>query len=211
LSIVTPKLFEEMLDENISAMQSAKGRHTIEINSFSLREKRQELGYTLKQLADMVDISKKCLYEIESKRVNPTDETVRKLEARLHIKLRMPFEMKRSEVKYLKPKNEFQDRVSKEFVRIGVDNSAVYSAPFEIVGKEEEVPLITGLTRNIVEIRKEAGFVKELSHIVSSQAVFISKKSEEKSIQGIPIVLEKELPEIETSKEFEELLLEKEE
>lgn len=209
LPVVTPKLFEEMLIEDTAAIQSAKGRHTTEVNSFLLREKRKELNYTLAELSEMVGISKKALYEIENKRVNPTEETVKKLETILSITIRLPFEMKASKAVYLKPENEFQDRVSKEFVRIGVDNSPVYSAPFEIVGRES-FSLITSLSKNTVKIKRNVSTVKRLSNIFSSHAVFIAKKSREKLVEGIPVVLEKDLSEIGSSKELTHILLEKE-
>lgn len=209
LPVVTPKLFEEMLVEDISVIQSAKGRHTTEINCFSLREKRKELGYTLAGLGKTIGISKKALYEIENKRVNPTEETVRKLEIRLNITLGLPFEMKTGKAVYLKPKNKFQEMVSKEFIRIGMDNSSVYSAPFEIVGKES-FSLITSSLQNTTKVKKDAQAIKKLSDMFSSFAVFIAKKSHDQAIEGIPIVLESELPEINSSRELTKLMEEKE-
>jgi len=209
LPVVTLKLFEEMLVEDVAAVHSAKGRHTTDINHFSLREKRKELGYSLIELSEMVGITKKALYEIENKRVNPTDETVKKLETLLGITLRLPFEMKTSKETYLKPKNEFQEKVSKEFNRIGIDNSSVYSAPFEIVGRER-FSLITSLSKNTVKIKKEANIVRKLSDVFSSRAIFVVKRSHEHAIEGVPIVLESELPEIESSKDLEGIISEKE-
>ena len=205
LPVVTPKLFEEMLTEDIKAIQSAKGRHTEEINCFALREKRKEVGYTLEQLGKIVGISKKALYEIENKRVNPTEKTVRKLEVQLNITLGMPFEMKTGKVVYLRPKNEFQQKISREFVRIGVDNSAVYSSPFEIVGKES----FSVITRPLQNSEKDVQVIKRLSQIFSSVAVFIAKKSHEHSIEGVPIILESELPEINSSRELTKIIEEK--
>jgi putative transcriptional regulator len=209
LPVVTPKLFEEVLvEEDMSAIQSAKGRHTTEINTFVLREKRKELEYSLEVLARIIGISKKALYEIENMRVTPKEETVKKLENMLGVELRIPYEMKSSVATYLKPKNEFQDKVSKEFSRIGIDNTSVYSAPFEIIGKED-FSLITGLSKNTSEIKKEATIVRKLSSILCSRAIFIAKKSHEKTVEGIPIFLDSELPEIESSKEFSEIMREK--
>lgn len=209
LPVVTPKLFEEILVEEAVAIQSAKGRYTEEINSFSLREKRKECGYTLAELSEIVGITKKALYEIENKRVNPSEETVKKLEDILGIKLGLAFEMKTSKPVHIEPKDEFQKKVSKEFARIGMDNSAVHSAPFEIVGRKE-FSLITSLSKNTAKIRKDACIIRRLSDIFSSYAVFVAKKSREKSMEGIPIFLEKELSGIGSSKEFADLLLEKE-
>lgn len=208
LPVVTPKLFEEMLGEDSSALQAAKGRHTTEVNCFELREKRKEMGYTLKQLAGIVGISKKALYEIENKRVNPTDGTVKKLEFNLNMKIRMPFEMRTGKAMYLQPKSEFQENVSREFIRIGVDNSAVHHAPFEVVGKEE-FSVITKPIQNVYKIEKEAQAIKKLSEIFSSFAIFIAKKSSEQSVEGVPIFLESELPGISSSREFTKMIGEK--
>lgn len=206
LPVLTPQLFEEILaEEDIAAVQSAKGRHTMEINTFALKEKRKELEYTLEELAKTIGISKKAMYEIENRRVNPSVETVKKLESILGVELRLIYEMKSTSAAYLKPKDEFQRKVSEEFTRMGIDNSTVYSAPFEIVGKEK-FSLITGLSQNTVKIKRDANVVRKLSSVFSSKAVFIAKKSREKSVEGLPIVLESELPEIASSKELSKII-----
>jgi len=209
LPVITPEMLSKILEEEIiPAINSAKGKHSVDIDANSLREKRKELQLTLEQLSEIVGISKKALYEIENKRVNPTDETVKKLETTLRIDLKNPYKLKTVEKSYLNPKNDFQNKVSKELTRIGIDNSSVYSAPFEIVGKEK-FSLITNLSKNNVKIKKEASAVRKLSSIFYSKAIFVAKKCREKSVEGVPIVLESELPEIESSKELGKILEEK--
>ena len=205
LPVLTPNLFEEMLTDEVVIEQSSKGRHTLEVNTFALRERRKELNYTLEQLAGEIGISKKALYEIESKRVNPTKQTAKKLESMLSVSLTVPYEMKHPDPTYLKPKDEFQENVSKEFARIGIDNSSVYSAPFEIVGKEK-FSIITNLSENTAEIKKESTAMKGLSVMLNSKALFIARKMREKNIEGIPIVLESDLAELETPKELSEII-----
>lgn len=208
LPVVTPQLFEAILTEEIPAVQSSKGKHTIAINTELLKAKRKELGFTLENLASFINISKKALYEIENKRVNPTIETVKKLESLLKVNLRLPYEMKWAEETHLNPKNEFQEKVSKEFFRIGINNSSVYSAPFEIIGKEK-FSLITGLSKNTTKIKREVKTIKQLSSLFSSVALFVAKKCMEKNIEGVPIILESELSGIENSREFSKLIQEK--
>jgi len=214
LPVVTPELFGALVEENVvpavQSIQSAKGRHTVVIDAAMLREKRKQMQMSLEQLAEAADISKKALYEIEKKRVNPTEETVRRLENLLGIELRDSYKLHVAERTLVKPKNEFQSKVSKEFVRMGIDNSAVHSAAFEIVGKEN-FTLITNLSRNSREMSKEVFAVKKLSDVFGSKAAFVAKKSREHSVNGVPIVLESELPDIETSKEFGKILKEKSE
>lgn len=211
LPVVTPEMFNVLAEEGVvPAIQSAKGRHTITINSELLRQKRKEQNMTLEQLAEAASISKKALYEIENNRVNPTIETVKRLENLLKIELKGNYKLKIAERIYLKPKNEFQSKVSKEFVRIGIDNSVVYSAPFELIGKEK-FSLITNLSKNSTKIKKEAATVKRLSSVFDSEVVFVAKRSREKVVDGVPVVLESELPEISSSKEFGKILKEKSE
>lgn len=209
IPVVTSELFTDIITQDeIVPLNSAKGRHTIEVDAKLLRKKRNELEFTLEQLANKIGISKKAMYEIENERVNPTKETVEKLESVLSIDLKKPFEMKNAPITYLKPKNDFQGKVSKEFSRIGIDNSSVYSAPFEIVGKEN-FSLITNLSHNIRKV-KGASIMKKLSGVFSSKAIFVVKISDEKSVEGVPVVLESELSDIESGKEFSKIIEEKE-
>jgi putative transcriptional regulator len=209
--VVTPELFDNMIEEEIiPEVKAIKGKHTVVINAVYLRKKREELNLSLEKLSKQTGISKKALYEIENQRVNPTLETVKKLEELLGIDLKVPYKMERVERTYIEPKNEFQKKVSSEFSRIGVDNSAVTSASFEIIGKEK-TSLITGLSNNTVKIKKVVSQVKGLSSIFSSQGMFVAKKSHEQAIDGVPIVLESELPELESSRELSKLIREKSE
>jgi len=211
LPVVTPNMFECMIEEEfIPEVKAIKGKHTVTINTIYLRKKREELNLSLEKLSKQIRISKKALYEIENQRVNPTVDTVRKLEELLGVDLKVPYKMERIERTYVEPKDEFQKKVSLEFSRLGVDNSAVTSASFEIIGKEKNC-LITGLSNNTVKIKKVVSQVKGLSSIFSSQGMFVVKKSHEQAIDGVPIVLESELPELESSKELNKLIREKSE
>lgn len=206
LPVITPHLFRIMLEEEeMIVTHSSKGRHTQEINTFTLKEKRKELGLTLEELAQHIGISKKAMYEIENKRVNPQRETARSLERILRIELALPYEMKHTEAVYLKPKHHFQKVVSMEFSRIGIDNSSVHASPFEIIGRDNS-SLITHLSTIPSEVKSELTEIKQLSGILSSKAVLISKRSYKQSVEGMPIISESELSELQTSKEFSKLI-----
>jgi len=201
LPVVTPEMFDDVLEGDVPSIHSAKGKHAVDIDHSALREKREQEGFSLQELSELIGISKKALYEIEKKRKNPSAETVEKLEKILRIELRKNYEMKKvDKPTYMKPKNDFQRIVSKEFNRIGIDNSAVSNAPFEIVGKES-FSLITNLADDTDSI-KDVRNVKKLSSVLSSRAFFITKKGKEESVEGVPVLLESELSDIESSKEL---------
>lgn len=206
LPVMTPHLFKTMLEEEeMIVTHSSKGRHTQEINTFALKEKRKESDLTLEELARQVGISKKAMYEIENKRVNPRKETVRKIERILATELTLPYEMRHAGAVYLKPKDSFQKAVSMEFSRIGIDNSSVHSSPFEIIGRES-FSLITNLSTIPSEVKQELTEIKGISEILSSKAVLVTKRSYKESVEGVPIISESELHELQSPKELSKLI-----
>ncbi len=208
LPVITPYFFERFLEEKVPEIESAKGKHTISINTEILKNRRKEMGFTLEELSKLVGITKKALYEIEKKRVNPSIETVKSLESVLKVDLKNSFRLKSSEPIYLKPKDEFQKKISKEFSRIGLSNTPTYSTLFEIVGKEK-FSMIVSLSKNTKKIEREALSIKNMSFIFSSKCAFVAKKCEKKAIEDIPVILESEIPGIENVKELEKLMEEK--
>jgi putative transcriptional regulator len=210
LPVVTPRMFDDIIEEEAYASKSAKGRHTTEIDTDALRAKRYELKFTLDELANIIGISKKALYEIESKRTDPTESTLKKLERTLKIKLRNIYKPQPAEQTYTKPASKLQKTVNKELNRMGIENSPVQHAPFEIIGKEK-FSVITGLSVNTKKIKHEAVIVKKLSGIFSSSAFFVSKRTEHKSVDGVPVLLEEELPEIESASQLQKLIEETDE
>jgi len=209
IPVVTPEMFENVLEgEDVAAIRSAKGKHSVDIDTAALREKRKESGFSLQELSELIGISKKALYEIEKKRKNPSAETLEKLERMLGIGLARNYEMKKIErPTYMKPKNNFQKSVSTQFDRIGIENSSVNAAPFEIVGKES-FSVITNLTPNASEI-KDVKNVKKLSAILSTKAFYVAKKSKEANVEGVPVLLESELPGIKSSRDLRKRMREK--
>lgn len=208
LPVVTPEMFDDILEEEAYSVHSAKGRHSVKIDAKALRKKRKEMEFTLKELSKLVGISKKALYEIEKRRVNPKVETVKRLELILNEDLKKTYEPEKAKATYLKPRDPFQEKVGREFNRIGIDNSPIYSAPFELVGREK-FSLITGLSENSRKIKRNASSIKKLSAISSSCAFFVTKKSKEESVDGVPILLESELPDVDSPRELNKLIREK--
>jgi len=181
----------------------------MEIDTDLLRNKRKEMGFTLESLAEKIGVSKKAVYEIENSRVRPTMDTVGKLEEILSTDIKKPYRVREAPPTYLKPKNELQNNVSREFTRMGIENSPIYSSPFENVGKDK-FSIITSISQNVDKLKKRAINIRNISDFFSSKAVVVAKKSRQESVHGVPIVLESDLPEIHTSKDLKKVIEEKE-
>jgi putative transcriptional regulator len=204
LPVITPQTFDNFLEEEkMVFFESSKGKHTSEVDVEKIRNKRKEKGFSLRELAQFVGISKKAMYEIEKNKTKPSSETIFKIEDILKTKIQIPKKFtSKVQATYIKAKTEVQKKVSKEFSRIGIENSSVYSAPFEVIGKENFSVVTSSL-------KKELPIMKKFANIVSSKAFLVAKKSEEESVNGIPIVLESELAEIENPKDLKSRLKER--
>ena len=186
LFVVTPETFKKVIREGVGACFSTKGKHIAKINARKLRERRKSLNLSLSKLSELTGISKKSLYEIEHGKVDPTIQSLKKLEKVLNVDLTLQFQLQSFKKIELEPREKFESLVSKEFSRIGIENSVVYSAPFNIIGKNK-VTVITKLSKTSFELKKDAKKVKKISNLTSSKPVFVVKKKETKEINGIPV------------------------
>jgi len=205
LPVMTPKLFDRILREDVVVKECLKGKYTVEIDAVLLRKRRKELNYTLQELAEIVHISKKALYEIENKRVKPTFETVEKLERVLGVELKKPFKKKPGRKIYLKPKDEFQAKVNRKLKEIGVDNSPVHTSLFQIVGRIKQ-PIISCLCGNERHVKEKFELMKRVSNLFLSSFIFITKGERE---EGIPTLTLKELESLSSPTDFMQILRER--
>jgi putative transcriptional regulator len=207
--VVTPKTFKKVIEEDAAYCFSIKGKHLAKVNVKKIRKRRMELNYSLSKLSYLTKISKKTLYNIEREKVIPSMETAKKLEKVLKTKLILSFELEMPEKIVLSPKRHFEKRVSKKFFEIGIENSPVYSAPFNLVGREG-YSIITKLSEKPKIVKGEVDVIKDLSIMFSSLPLVVAKKVRGVTcVSGVPIFLESELSGIESSHELKKLIEER--
>lgn len=199
LNVLTPNTFKKMIKEEIYPSFSMKGKHVVKISLEKLKERRKNLNYSLSELSRFTNISKKCLYEIESGKVLPKKETVEKLEEALMTKLTVSFKPTKPKKVILKPRERFEREVSKKFFNLGIENSAVFSAPFNLIGKEK-FSIITKLFDKTEEIKIHAEKIESLSSIFSSFFIGIAKRKDKKI--DYPVISKDEFFEISSPKEL---------
>ncbi len=194
VAVVTPQTLESIIDNTSSAVMASKGKHVVEIDAELLRRKRLENKYTLEDMAKRIGISKKALYEIEHKRVNPKLEHVEKMEELLNTKLRVNFRFDQSEPVYLKPKDDFESEVVKEFKRMKIENSPVRGSIFNIIGREEKV-FITALYEDEEKVLRSLQHFREMSAVTLSKVLFVIQQYRKKYLDNLPIISKEELKE----------------
>ncbi|MFH1623102.1 MAG: helix-turn-helix domain-containing protein [Candidatus Aenigmatarchaeota archaeon] len=207
--VVTPATFEDIIEDDAYVTQAAKGRHTVEIDADAMRARRNEMRFTLEELAALVGVSKKALYEIENKRTNPMEKTAAKLERMLKVRLRSAYAPRPAAAVdgTVGAAGPLQKKVSEELDRLGIENTAVQHAAFEIAGKQD-FTLITRVAepKGMKGLKRVAEPIRRLSAIFGARAFFVAERCDHGSVDGVPVISEEELRRVGSAKELRKML-----
>ncbi len=207
---IRPELFEKLLSsEHIPSISALKGKHTVSINAELLRRERLKNKLSLESLGKIIGTSKKSLYEIEKERVNPVLETVQKLEKILGVSLILPYKLETPKIDHqIKPKTELQKKISLKFDELEINNSCLTSTLFQIIGKRTET-MIIGVSDNEKDFIDRSEIMSNIASFTKTESLFITKKSENENINGIPVLLGSEILEASNFKDLKQMINEK--
>jgi len=210
IPVMTPHSFETIIkNEWLPSILAIKGKHIVEIDVDLLKKERRKMKLSLESLSKKVKVSKKCLYEIENERVNPTQETVEKLEEFFGVRLKKPYELKSVSIsETINPQNAFQRKICFKFKQLEIDHSCLTSLPFEIIGRKRKA-LLAGLSENEEKLETKTKIFNELSSFADTTPVFITKRSEKENLDGIPVILDSEIDEMNSYRDFSGLIRER--
>lgn len=204
ISVLTPTTFKNFIREELHYCFSSKGKHLVKIDVKKLKEQRKRLNYSLSRLSRILNISKKSLYKIEKGECLPRIETAKKLEKILKVKLMLPFQVEKVEKVVIRPRSSLEERVMGKLEQIGIENSPIHSAPFNLIGREKFL-IISKVSRK-VKLTRKIKLMKEVSSVFSSKPLIVVERKKVRELNGIPVLEERELSEIGSSKELVELL-----
>ena len=210
IPIMTIDSFRNIITNDwLPSVFAIKGKHVVHIDVNLLRNSREKMGLSLEELGKKVDISKKSLYEIENKRVNPTEEAVDKLEEFFDIKLSKNYEIEVArDYDEIYPKTNFQKKIHSEFSRLKINSSCLSCSPFDIVGKKKET-FLTGLSENEGNLEQRSKILNDISSLVDTLSVFISKNSKVENVDGVPVISKSEIDELDSYRDFTCLIKER--
>lgn len=210
IPVMTPHSFETIIkNEWLPSILAIKGKHIVEIDADLLKKEREDMKLSLEILSKKLKVSKKCLYEIENERVRPTEETVEKLEEFFGVQLKKPYELKSISVsETINPQTPLQRKICFKFKEIEIDHSCLTSLPFEIIGRKRKT-LITGLSENEEKLESKTKIFNEFSSFANTTSVFITKRSKKENLDGIPIILDSEIDEVDSYRDFSGLIRER--
>lgn len=206
-----------VVDEVYPEVFADRGGYYVQIDGEIIKQVRETQNISRKDLADQAHVSRETIYKYERGMVRAFPETAMMLESILNMKItlsvdlfRVPeLESEKSEDKDKHVKSSDLENQS-NLENLGFGIISTNRTPFDALAKQDSGKLkketvITNLEKNRTQqiLKKMAVNVKDLSGITGTDAVFLSDgRKTLKCIEGIPVVHNWEIEEMENSKEF---------
>jgi putative transcriptional regulator len=184
---VTPKTFENIVLRNIHPLiQAGPGGYYVEINWEAVKRRRQELGLSVGEMAEMVGISRRTLYGYERGMAKASVTAAYNLIYTLGIPVAKSiniFDKSREQRKCFLSKagqaiakNKLLQKIFRKFSRYNI--TAVKKAPFDFVVNvpEEKMRIIGGVaSNNEKELNRRVDEILSVSKIVKAHPILITE------------------------------------
>ncbi len=184
------KTFENILHGFLPMLYRFRGGMFAEIDSHDLRAAREQAGMSQSELARRIGITKKSVYEHESRKIRILYKNALRMETVLKKSIIRPLEIKTSYITESKPRSRFERRISRNFRKIGFGTDSVYQTPFNMIAKDPKLLVLSDVEENKKRIEKNIPHMYEFSKITKKSALVVT--NEDVSFD-IPAVTEEEL------------------
>jgi len=215
-AIALKTLKNMIMEDHHPEVFADRGGYYVQIDGNTLREVREEYNMSLKDLADIAHVSRETIYKYENGLVRASPETAMILEEILNIKIILSIDLFKApefdkDIMENKP-----DKRAEKLVELGFGVVQTQKAPFDALAKDMkfENTIIADLEKNrdTRTLKRMAVPLKDISLVTGSDAVFILKNPRiRESFEGIPVIKDWEINEIESSKEFLKIIAERKE
>ncbi len=220
IPVIAPETLRNMIvDEIYPEVFADRGGYFVEVDGNAIKEARERENLSLKDLANHAHVSRETIYKYEHGMVRASPETVITLENILNMKITLSVDI------FKIPESEnisTSENTPKELANLGFGVIPTNKTPFDAIAKSDpemeelkkNISMITNMDKNRNQkiLQKMALNVKDLSCVTGTEAVFIfEQKKKVECIEGVPVVHNWELGEMENSKEFLKIIKERKE
>ncbi len=220
IPVIAPETLRNMIvDEVYPEVFADRGGYFVEVDGEAIKEAREKENLSLKDLASHAHVSRETIYKYEHGMVRASPETVITLENILNMKITLSVNIFKipdsEEVKTF-------ENTPAELAKLGFGVIPTTKTPFDAIAKSDQgmedlkkkIAMITNMekNRNQKTLQKMALNVRDLSNVTGTEAVFIFEhKKNMECIEGVPVVHNWELGEMESSREFLKMIKERKE
>ena len=211
IPVIAPETLRNMIvDEIYPEIFADRGGYFVKVNGDMIREVREKDNLSLKDLADKAHVSRETIYKYEHGMVRACPQTVISLENILNMKVTLQVDI------FKVPESENMknmENTPKELAQLGFGVIQTNKTPFDAIAQSDpeleelknHIAMITNMDKNRNQkiLKKMALNVRDLSDVTGTEAVFLFEhKKNLECIEGVPVVHNWELGEMENSREF---------
>lgn len=178
-----------------------RGGLYVEIDSDALKSARNAKELTQEELAEMVGVNKKTIYEHESRNLRMLLSAAETLESVLKEKIIADVKIfsEKREV-HGGPSSGFEKTISFELKRLGFETEFARQAPFNAVSRQETL-ILSNVERDKRKLKYRSEELGRFVSFIRKPALLITEKAENIDF-GLPAIERSELREMDSGKEL---------
>lgn len=208
-TVSVPTLYDCLLEGVLPLVYAAHGGLYVRINGSLLRQLRLDRGISLGSLASSLGVSRRTISKYEMESMDTSIDVAVKLEEIFEEELILPVDLFKSGNLEDKPE-KITDNILQLLSKMGFEVFPTAQAPFNAVTRDEDLVVLTGVSKFSQNMLKKAQLMSSLSTVARTQsAVIVEGESRVECIGDTAIIEKRELNTISRTSEFEDLVLEK--
>jgi len=210
-TVSLPTLADCLIDGAPPLVYAAHGGLYVRIDGELLRKMRLDRGISLGALASELGVSRRTVSKYETESMDTSVEIAIKLEEIFESELIQPVEIFEPKVVVDQPAEENTcDGILQLLSEIGFKVFPTAQAPFNAITRDADLVVMTGVSKFSESMLKKARLMSSLSAVARTHsAVIIDGNSRIECIEETAIIEKRELEGIGETREFEDLVHEK--
>jgi len=204
-----PTLADCIIDEALPLVYAAHGGLYVRIDGPRMRQIRLERGISLGALASELGVSRRTISKYEMENMDTSVDVAVKLEEIFTEELILPVDPFHSGI-LQEVEGRVTDNILRLLLEIGFEVFPTSQAPFNAITRDEDLVVLTGVSKFSQSMLKKARLMSSLSAVAKTKsAVIIDGETKLECIEETAIIEKRELETIDRTREFEDLVLEK--
>ena len=208
-TVSVPTLADCLLDGVLPLVYAAHGGLYVRIDGSLIRQLRLDRGISLGALGSRLGVSRRTISKYETENMDTSIDVAVKLEEIFEEELILPVDLFKSGNLEDKPE-QITDNILQLLSKMGFEVFPTAQAPFNAVTRDEDLVVLTGISKFSQNMLKKAQLMSSLSTVARTHsAVIVEGESKVECIGDTAIIEKRELDTIGRTSEFEDLVLEK--
>jgi putative transcriptional regulator len=207
LSLFT--LADCLIDGALPLVYAAHGGLYVHINGARMRELRLERGISLGALASELGVSRRTISKYETEDMDTSVDIAIRLEEIFEQELILPADPF-SSGNVEERQGPVTDNILRLLLEIGFEVVPTAQAPFNAITRDDDLVVLMGVSKFSQSMLKKARLMSSLSAVARTKsAVIVDGESRLECIEETVLIEKRELESIGETREFEDLVLEK--